>query len=350
MIRMKFPQFISFTVTNACNLRCRMCGQWSEKGYVRSRTIDADTKMTLADWKRLVDEISGHDIRFVLIRGGEPFLFPDIMELLEYIYCHGLFISIDTNGTLLREYIADLVHFSDKMHITFSVDGPEEIHDQVRCVRGAYQTTKNNIAVLLEAEKNRKQKISKSICFTISPCSYRGLGKMPGVARSMAIHSINIVPYYYCPETVGRKYEEELMQHFQCQAFSWRGFHHDRSGIDFNIFRKEYREYLDNLNGISNFPYMPLTENQYRSWFDDPLSPVGSPACMNVEKLIDIQPDGRANFCVDFPDYSMGNVTESAIGKIWNSPEAERFRQYRRKKPLAICYRCGARYISEIQS
>ena len=55
--------------------------------------------MELADWKRLVDEIANYKIRFVLVRGGEPFLMPEIIELIEYIYSKGIFVSIDTNGT-----------------------------------------------------------------------------------------------------------------------------------------------------------------------------------------------------------------------------------------------------------
>jgi sulfatase maturation enzyme AslB (radical SAM superfamily) len=57
---MDFPQFISFTVTNSCNLRCRMCGQWSEEGYVLNRTVDTRSHMRLEDWKRLVDEIAAN--------------------------------------------------------------------------------------------------------------------------------------------------------------------------------------------------------------------------------------------------------------------------------------------------
>jgi hypothetical protein len=70
---------------------------------------------------------------------------------------------------------------------------------------------------------------------------------------------------------------------------------------------------------------------------------------MNVEDLIDIQPTGEANFRVDFPDYSIGNVKHASIGDLWNGPRAQRFREYRRQKPLAICHRCGAKYISEIK-
>ncbi len=42
---MNFPRFISFTVTNSCNLRCRMCGQLSDEGYVLNRTIDTRSRM-----------------------------------------------------------------------------------------------------------------------------------------------------------------------------------------------------------------------------------------------------------------------------------------------------------------
>jgi len=303
--------------------------------------------MKLADWKRLIDEAAPHDIKFILVRGGEPFLYPGIIELLEYINSKGIFVSVDTNGTVLKKYAADLVRIGN-MHITFSVDGPEEIHDAVRGKKGCYKEIKENIALLTDLEKNSDHKISKSICFTISKYSYKGLGQMPAVARDMLISSINIVPYYYVPAEVGKEYESELKQNFKCAAFSWKGFHHDSSGIDFNIFREEYRKYLADLGAIENFPYMDLREDDYRGWFEDPLTPVGSVNCMNVEKLIDIQPDGSANFCVDFPDYPIGNVTAATITEIWNGPGAAQFREYRHRRPLAVCYRCGAKYISEI--
>lgn len=344
---MSFPQFISFTVTNSCNLRCRMCGQWSEEGYITNRVKDPGAHMKLADWKRLVDEVSSYDVAFILVRGGEPFLFPGIIELLEYIRSKGISLSIDTNGTILEKYAADLVRIGN-MHITFSVDGPEEIHDGVRGVEGSFKKTKENIALLNELEKDRQHKISKSVCFTISPYSYKGLGEMPDVARSMSVASINIVPYYYFSAEVGKKYEEELKKNFDCTAFSWKGFHHEDSGIDFDIFREVYKRYLANLGEIYNFPYMSLTEDEYHTWYADPFTPVGSLSCMNVEKLIDIQPDGEANFCVDFPDYSIGNVRDASIKDLWDGPRAAKFRNYRRENPLAICYRCGAKYISEL--
>ncbi len=343
---MNFPQTISFTLTNSCILRCKMCGQWSEEGYMRKNKENQKLLLKLADWKRLVNEIAEHNIPSVIIRGGEPFLFPGIIDLLEYINSKEIFISIDTNGTLVKKFAADIVRIG-KMHLTFSVDGPEEIHDEVRGMKGSFIKIKESIESFNELEKNSDNKISRSICFTISPYSIKGLGKMPDVARSLSINTLVIVPYYYIPEEVGKSYETIMKEHFNCTSFSWRGFHHENSGIDFNEFQTEYREYLAKLDGIYNYPYLKLSEEDYRQWFSNSNILIGSPLCANTEKLIDIQPDGRANFCVDFPDFSFGNVKESTIETLWNSEKAEKFREYRRKKLLPVCYRCGAKYMSE---
>jgi MoaA/NifB/PqqE/SkfB family radical SAM enzyme len=217
----------------------------------------------------------------------------------------------------------------------------------VRSVKGSFQKIKSAIAALNELEKNSENKLSKSICFTISPYSFKGLGAMPDVVRDMGISSINIVPYYYFPTEVGRKYNAELREHFNCEAFSWKGFHHEESGVNIGVFRAEYHKYLAGLKNIVDFPYMKLNEAEYDTWFSDPLTPVGSLKCNNVERLIDIQPDGEANFCVDFPDYSIGNVKHASIEALWNGEQAEKFRRYRREKPLAVCYRCGSKYMSE---
>jgi MoaA/NifB/PqqE/SkfB family radical SAM enzyme len=343
---MTFPKVISLTVTNSCNLRCKMCGQWSEEGYIYNNVKDSGSKMKLADWKKLIDEMANHKMDFVLIRGGEPFLFPGIIELIEYAVDKDLPLGIDSNGTMLEKYAEDLVRIGN-MHITFSVDGPEEIHDYVMGIKGSYKKIKENIALLNELEKNSEKKISKSICFTLSRYSYKGLGEMAETARSMAIKSVLIAPYYYFSESIGKMYEKELKENFDCEAFSWKGFHHEESGIDYEIFREGHEKYLNNLGDIENFPFMPFKENDFKIWFSDFLTPVGSTACHNVESLIDIQPDGGANFCIDFPDYVFGNVFEDTIEYLWNSERAEKFREYRRKNPFAICYRCGAKYMTE---
>lgn len=341
---MTFPHSASLTITNHCNLRCQMCGQWSKQGYVRGNPESLKNELSLADWKRVVDELAAHGVPSVLLRGGEVFMFPGIIELLDHIRETGMGISIDTNGTMLEQFAADIVRIGD-LHLTISVDGPEPIHDAVRGVPGSFRRIEAGLARLAEEEAVAGRKISRGICFTISQYSYKGLGVMPEVARSLGIDLISIVPYYYFPEFVGRRYEEELRA-LGCRAYSWVGFHHEDSGVDFDEFLRQLRQYHATLGGIRDYPYLPLDEDQFRVWFADAEVPVGSARCQNVESLIDIQPDGSANFCVDFVDYSFGNVREATIEQLWNGDRAERFRELRRRKPLAVCYRCGAKFMS----
>jgi MoaA/NifB/PqqE/SkfB family radical SAM enzyme len=359
---MDFPQSVSLTITNACNLRCGMCGQWSDEGYMHDRKESLKQEMALADWKRIVDEVAAHGLPALFLRGGEPFLFPDIVALLEYVNSKGIFVSIDTNGTMLETYAQEIVRIGGTriggtrtggtriggIHLTISVDGPEEIHDRVRGVPGCFERIRRGLARLNEVEKESGRTISKSINFTISPDAYEGLGAMPDVARDLSIGVISLVPYYYFPTHVGKRYEDEMRDNLNCAAFSWRGFHRETSEVDLAVFRDEFRKFRANLDGVYSYPYMDLSEEEYRVWFEDPVAPVGPLGCTNVEKLVDVQPQGDVNFCVDFPDYAIGNVREATIAEIWDGERAARFREYRRKQPLAVCYRCGAKYMSEV--
>ena len=343
-----FPSHISLTITNTCNLRCQMCGQWSQEGYIRCQPERLKHKMTLEDWKRVVDELVDHQVPSLLLRGGEPFVYPAIGALLEYIQSRGIWISIDTNGTHIKEF-AETIARIGKIHLTISLDGPEAVHDQVRGVKGTYARIRESLATLKQAEQKYGTTVSKSFNYTISRYSLEGLGELPGAARDLGLKNVCIVPYYYFPESVGKAYEQEMQSVFGCPAYSWAGFHHEESGVPPELFQAQYRQYRQELKGLQDFPYMPFSEDEYRAWFADATTPVGLTRCSNVEKLIDIQPNGDANFCVDFPDYTFGNVRQATIEEIWNSKRAEKFRQYRRQKPLSICHRCGAKYMSEME-
>jgi MoaA/NifB/PqqE/SkfB family radical SAM enzyme len=340
-----FPSVVSLTVTNACNLRCRMCGQWSEEGYIRGKRGFQGRPLGAEEWKKLVDEVAGHRIEWLLVRGGEPFLLPGIMDLLEHIVAKGIPLSIDSNGTRLAEFAEDLVRLG-KLHVTVSVDGDEQVHDGVRGVPGCFEKIKRGLARLSELDPGPNRRVSRSLCFTISPWSLPSLGDMPTVARRLGVDAINIVPYFYVPSSAGETWRREIRELLGREAFSWRGFHHEGSGVDSSDFAAQYQRYKETLGELKDYPYLPLTLEEFRTWFADGLSPVGRDACYNVEALIDVQPTGEANFCVDFPDGALGNVRQESITAIWNGERARRFRERRRQGRMGACHRCGARLIA----
>src|SRR5262249_8179123 len=142
------PTFVQLRVTNLCNLRCKMCGQWGDTGIFRSQSSSADAtdgalerariqeligakrQMALPEYVRLLDEIAPfHPI--VSLYGGEPFLYPDILPLIREIKGRGLTCTVITNGGRLEALARDLVEAGIDS-IAVSVDGPPELHNRIR--------------------------------------------------------------------------------------------------------------------------------------------------------------------------------------------------------------------------
>jgi sulfatase maturation enzyme AslB (radical SAM superfamily) len=231
-----------------------------------------------------------------------------------------------------------------------SVDGPEAVHDAVRAKPGCFREITAGLKRLAELDSGTARRVSRGICFTISPWSVRGLGEMPAVARSLGVETIVIVPYCFVAGTAGATWAREVRELVGGEAFSWHGFHHESSGVDCAVFADQHRRYRETLDGLFEYPYLPLSSEQYRLWFSDPTAPVEPPPCSNVERLIDIQPTGEANFCVDLPDAALGNVTEATIAEIWNGERARRFRERRRQGLLGACHRCVARHMADVRN
>lgn len=341
---MDFPKIISFTLTYHCNLRCKMCGQWGQKGLFKSSPLKKDLPLEI--WKKAVNEISHHPGSIITIRGGEPFLYKDIIPLLSFIKKKRIFISLDTNGTLLKKYAREIVKLRPD-NINLSIDGTEKIHDRVRGMKGCYRMIKQGVnEIKKREEQGEKGSIINTICFVISPHSYKSLPQMPDVARELKITSIAIIPFYHFDKSTGQRYEK-IMTKWGFKPESWKGFHRETSGVDPDEFITLYKAFKKNLKNIRLIPFMNFSEKEYRSWFRDSRKPVGSKRCMNPDRLIDIQPNGDANFCVDFPDYILGNIKNNSIKELFNNEKAKAFRRYLTKKSLPVCSRCGAKYMSQ---
>ena len=109
---------IYMKLTPLCNLRCVMCGQRGDKGVLKGEFAANEAKsiVPVETYKKMVDELSEQKPVYYLW-GGEPFLYPDLFELVRYIQSKGSFCSINTNGTLLEKYAEQIV--KDKWNVIF---------------------------------------------------------------------------------------------------------------------------------------------------------------------------------------------------------------------------------------
>lgn len=85
---------INIHVLEACNFRCRQC--FSKFGTKKLLPVE--------DWKKIIDNcIAGANVTEFNIAGGEPMLYPGLVELVQYIRDKGVKVSLITNGSLMDE-------------------------------------------------------------------------------------------------------------------------------------------------------------------------------------------------------------------------------------------------------
>jgi len=115
------PFLFVVSPTMRCNLRCYGC-------YAGEYTKESDLPWELLD--RVMREAKDIGIHFVVISGGEPFIYPHIWDLLEKH--NDIFFQMYTNGTMIDKAAAKRIAELGNLLPCISVEGFEEETDKRR--------------------------------------------------------------------------------------------------------------------------------------------------------------------------------------------------------------------------
>src|SRR6267143_1986341 len=90
-----FPPFLFISIINSCQLRCQGC--WVD--------VEAPRKMIdLEQWNKLINDAKKHGNAYFGILGGEPFMHPQLMEMLA---AHpDCYFQVFTNGQMITDAVA----------------------------------------------------------------------------------------------------------------------------------------------------------------------------------------------------------------------------------------------------
>ena len=109
-------KFVEWMITDTCNYDCSFCGDENKVG--RRGRLDLETN------KKIVDAIAiacAGSPYWIQITGGEPTLYPDLIELLSYMKEKGAMIKMISNGSRSLRWWEELRdrHLLDVLYITF---------------------------------------------------------------------------------------------------------------------------------------------------------------------------------------------------------------------------------------
>lgn len=182
------PLSVSINLTNKCNQHCIYCevGQ----GLVKTKK----SLLVLDDLKWIIDEMNHSGIPLLNLGGGEPLLFKDIFEVIQWAYKFGIQCDIMTNGMLLPRLSRDKIKLLKECESTVSISIDSFSTDKQEYIRGV----KNALSLPIEGINILvKQQIPINILTVISAHNYQDLFGIVVNANLLGAESVDFQPVIF---------------------------------------------------------------------------------------------------------------------------------------------------------
>jgi MoaA/NifB/PqqE/SkfB family radical SAM enzyme len=332
---------ISIKITNACNLRCKMCAQWGESGYNLGKPTEAIRETVPLDaYRRMVDDVAGIKPH-IYIWGGEPFLYKDLMPLVGYMKEKDFSLAVVTNGTRLEEHAAEIVNTGWDA-VMLSLDGPPAVHDEIRGMPGCFDVLAKGIDKLNRTKaERRKRKPHIMILATVSRDNAAVLDEIFDAAEELGAGCVIVYYSWFTTEEIGLRHQGIMRSALGCEATAWKGYLLPVDGIDVGAVQESARRIRAKKY---SFPYLflpELTIEEIPRYYVEPENFFGYDKCVAPWLVAEVMPEGSVATCRDYPDYVAGNIKEQGILDIFHGERYWRFRNALREHGMfPICARC----------
>ncbi len=295
------PATAQIEVTNLCNLDCKMCP--------REKLDIAYEHIPFERMKAIVDRLKG--IKSLTLTGwGEPFLHPNIFEMIRYAKEKRLYVQITTNGIFKKDSIIDEIVGSGLDSLSFSIDGLSDglkwghpsnaVIERVKQVLQARNDKTPMVTLQSTLHKGGEEQINDLIQF----CSDVGADRV-----NLARLDTRLIPGLDRP---GPEEEMRILKNA------------DELGTKLGV-RVDCIQYAI-TTGHSRTIYKLIKRALHQM----------GRYCLRTYDYIYINHKGEVTPCCVLPNYSIGNILEADMASIWKSSSFQDFRKNQKK----ICGKC----------
>ena len=330
----RLPTGLVYEATMRCNLTCEFCyvgdllnleGEWRQE-------------MTLDNLRRAFPQ---GELQ-VSLTGGEIFMRKDIMSVLDLFQEKGYSCGyLTTNGTIINDERADalatLAQQGFLKHISVSIDGPGELHDKARGVKGTFERTAAGLRRLQAASRKKGAALRVSINTTVAEESLETLDKIVDVAEELGVDAIGLNHLMYSTKA---ERDETLRLIGETDPKIISTFVTDNPGVAPARVREKVtalKEKCRQRNVL--FDYRPKVHPPLIEAYYTPGSPLEG-RCLYPFLQARVSFSGKVFFC-PFIRVEVGDLNESTLEEVWNS---ERYVDMRKRlldnKLFPVCRRC----------
>lgn len=302
-----------------CNCRCVMCDIW--KANDEKKEITTDTlALHLESFKKL-------GVKHVAFSGGEALMHSNLWKFCELLKSINVRISLLSTGITLKASAKDVVNFTDELIV--SLDGPPNIHNQIRNLPSAFQKLQSGVRALKEIEPSFRV---TARC-VLQRLNYKYLHEIIETSKSLGLDQIS----------------------FLTADVSTSAFNRNEPWTDSKVVQialnpeetEEFEEVVESSFTRFNQLYLSkyIAENPtrmrtlvqyYRAIVNEAAFPRRKCNAPWVSAVVEA--DGEVRPC--FFHKSYGNLFGTSLPEVLNSPEAISFRKNLKVDRDPICERC----------
>jgi SynChlorMet cassette radical SAM/SPASM protein ScmE len=304
---MSSPSSMEVAITGKCNLRCLYCFHFTS-------ALDIPQDLPAEEWLTFFEELGHLAVLKVTIEGGEPFIRPDLPEIIEGIVKNRLRFNILSNGTLITEELAAFLAGTRRCDgVQVSLDGSKpETHDACRgkgnfdkALQGVEHLKRHGVPVQVRVTINRHNVEDLK---AVADFLLNDLG-LPGF-------STNAADYMGACRSQAQNVQLSVAERSRAMAFLW--------------------ELQERYPGRISAAAGPLAEAQdwgniiqARSECREPESGRGHlVGCGGTFHRLGVRCDGVIVPCLLLPHLKLGRINQDDLREIWQQhPEITRIRQ-----------------------
>jgi MoaA/NifB/PqqE/SkfB family radical SAM enzyme len=303
---------------NQCDCRCVMCDIWK---------IRDPKEITPALLETQCESFRKLGVRWVVLSGGEPQRNPQLCTLARMLHDLGIRVTLLTAGTLLSAEAELLAAVIDDVIV--SLDGPALVHNRIRRIPLAFELLMDGVQAL---RRCRPEIAVRARC-TVQRENHTSLRATVQSAKAHRLNSIS----FLAVDAVS-----DAFNHPQ----GWTRPKADSVTLDsqqVEILEREMEDlihqYASDLNSgfvVETPPKLRRIVQQFRVYLGQ-AQPV-APRCNAPWVSAVVGAEGDVRPCFFHPAF--GNIHDSSLQEIMNSPQALRFRDELDIANNPICRRC----------
>lgn len=319
---MTHPEEVWLNITSRCNLHCITCF----KNEDRKTNEDIPEKKLF----EIIDEIKNLGVKMVVVSGGEPFMRPDALDVIEYLNAKEINVLLVTNGTLITEEIAKRLGNSKPKIIQLSLDGSTaEINDKIRGA-GTYDKIIHAAKLLI------KQGLDVRLYPTVTRLNLHDLPNFKKLVMELRPGFDHLAFAKFHPTGRGLKNEKEL--HVPEEEFA-------EYMISFAKSEYELRN-----SGNSDHTKLIMQEDIDLTEFLPNRVAYGARKvnCGLGTGTLSIEADGNVYPChwLHFKEFEAGNLYEKSLAEIYyGSKVFQKCKMMRVDSSFPRCQACDYRYF-----